>query len=153
MSGIISSSVAINSRHTKVLRELITTLKNSEPQRMTANGRPRVNPDSSTSNNTPSQRVIRSTVFSHERRTRNNIPMPIIFDDELVVESRTPVNNDAIIIISNTPSKRQNIIPGPNRHAAVLPTMAQARADKNTVIPPGINLVQQQKSRAKKQTA
>ena len=90
MKGTIPVTATKKLRHTKTLKKLVTILENREPPRVANGGQPRVSPAASTSSNPTSPRVIAKTKFVHQRRTRNNIPLPIIQEEEDVREATPP---------------------------------------------------------------
>ena len=90
MKGTIPATATKKLRYTETLKKLVAILKNREPPRVANGGQPRVSPAASTSSNPTSPRVIAKTRFVHQRRTRNNIPLPSIQEEEDVQEATPP---------------------------------------------------------------
>ena len=65
-------------RHAKILQQLTQIMSGSQLQRVATSTPPRVTESGSTSNNTTSPRVVKTTKQIHQRVTRSNTPMPEI---------------------------------------------------------------------------
>ena len=90
MKGTVPATATKKLRHTETLKKLVAILENREPPRVANGGQPRVSPAASTLSNPTSPRVIAKTKFVHQRRTRNNIPLPIIQEEEDVRKATPP---------------------------------------------------------------
>ena len=88
--GTIPATATKKLRHTETLKKLVAILENREPPRVANGGQPRVSPAASTSSNPTSPRVIAKTKIVHQQQTRNNIPLPIIQEEEDVREATPP---------------------------------------------------------------
>ena len=90
MKGTIPATATKKLRYTETLKKLLAILENSKPPRVADGGQTRVSPAASTLANETSPRVIAKTRFVHQRRTRNNVPLPSIQEEEDVTEA-TPL--------------------------------------------------------------
>ena len=90
MRGTVPATAANKRQHTEILKKLLAILDNSEPLRVVDGRQTRVSPTASMLANTISPRVIAKTRFVHQRRTRNNIPLPSIQEEEDMTEA-TPI--------------------------------------------------------------
>ncbi len=68
-------------KHIKILQQLTDIIANKPPQRVATRPPPRVDVPS-TSNDTTAPRIVRTGKRIHQRRTRSNVPMPTIPEDD-----------------------------------------------------------------------
>ena len=90
MRGKVPATATKKQQHAKILKQLLSILKNSKPLRVADGGQSRVSPAASTSSDATLPTLITNTRFVHQRRTRNNTPLPSIQDEDDVTEA-TPV--------------------------------------------------------------
>ena len=78
LNRTIPSNAAIKARHATALQQLTAILDNGPAPRVGTQPAPRVGTHQSSSADPTAQRTIRATTFIHQRRTRNNIPIPTV---------------------------------------------------------------------------
>jgi len=80
LHSITPLSAASKVKHAKIIEQLTAIITNKQAPRVEDTGSPRVT-RTSTSTNATSPRVIQNTRYVHQRRTRNNIPMPTVMEE------------------------------------------------------------------------
>ena len=112
MRATIPTQAANKAKHVNVLQKLTSIITNGPAPRVGRVPAPRVTKAASASVDKLSPKVVKAPTYVHQRKTRNNTPMPTIMEEENTFDRpAVPDNAQRATRTASLPSTRVNNLP------------------------------------------